>query len=99
MSQPIYKLFMFRPTQAYYEASEEQRNEILAKVNAAFEKVGGKRLAFCSTYWASEQWQVFGMEVFPDIEAVQQYTQALEQLQMPRYLESVSMLGTETTMT
>ena len=53
--------------------SEEQRNEMLGKVNAAFEKAGGKRLAFCSTYWASEQWQIFGLEVFPDIEAVQIY--------------------------
>jgi hypothetical protein len=95
MSKPIYKMFMFRNTEAYYQASEEERNEVLAKLNAAFEKVGGKRLFFCNSYWSTDQWQVFGVEVFPNIEAVQEYAEAMDKLNMPRYVESVSLLGTE----
>jgi hypothetical protein len=95
MSQPIYKLFMFRNTEAYYQASEEERNEFLAKLDAAFNKVGGKRLAWCNSFWSSDQWQVFGLEVFPNIEAVQQYSEVMNELNMPRYVESVSLLGTE----
>ena len=95
MSQPIYKLFMFRNTEAYYQASEEERNEFLGKLNAAFEKVGGKRLVACNSSWSSEQWPVFGVEIFPDIEAVQQYAEALNELNMPRYVESMTLLGTE----
>jgi hypothetical protein len=95
MSQPIYKLFMFRNTEAYYQASEEERNEVLGKLDAAFQKVGGKRLVFCNSSWSSEQWQVFGVEVFPDIEAVQQYSEAINALNLPRYVESTSVLGTE----
>ncbi len=95
MSQPIYKMFMFRNTEAYYQASEEERNEILGKLDAAFQKVGGKRLVWCNSYWSSDQWQVFGVEVFPNIEAVQQYSQAMNELNLSRYVESVSLLGTE----
>ena len=95
MSQPIYKMFMFRNTEAYYQASEEERNEVLGKVDAAFQKVGGKRLVWCNSYWCADQWQVFGVEVFPDIEAVQQYSQAMNEVNLSRYVESVSLLGTE----
>jgi hypothetical protein len=95
MSQPIYKMFMFRNTEAYYQASEEQRNEVLGKLDAAFQKVGGKRLVWCNAYWSADQWQVFGVEVFPNIEAVQQYSQAMNELNVSRYVESVSLLGTE----
>ena len=95
MSQPIYKMFMFRNTEAYYQASEEERNAFLSKLGDAFEKVGGKRLVWCNSYWSSDQWQVFGVEVFPNIEAVQQYSQAMSELNLARYVESVSLLGTE----
>jgi len=88
-------MFMFRNTEAYYQASEEERNEVLGKLDAAFQKVGGKRLVWCNSYWSSDQWPVFGIEVFPNIEAVQQYAEAMNELNMPRYVESVSLLGTE----
>jgi hypothetical protein len=95
MSKPIYKLFMFRQTEAYFQASEEERNVFLGKLDEAFKKSGGKRLVMCDSSWSSEQYPVFGVEVFPDIEAVQQYAAALNELNMPRYVESMSVLGTE----
>ena len=95
MSGPIYKLFMFRNTEAFYQASEEERNEFLSKLGAAFENVGGKRIVTCNSYWASDQWSVFGVEMFPDLEAVQKYAEAMNELNMPRYVESMSLLGTE----
>jgi hypothetical protein len=95
MTQPIFKMFMFRNTEAYYQASEEERNEVLSKLDAAFQKVGGKRLVWCNSYWSSDQWQVFGVEVFPNIEAVQQCSQAMNELNLSRYVESMSLLGTE----
>lgn len=95
MAQPIYKLFLFRYTEAYYQLPEDERNEALAKLDAAFQKVGGKRLIMCDSSWSSEQWPVFGVEQFPNIEAVQQYAEALNELTMSRYVESMSVLGTE----
>jgi len=95
MTQPIYKLFMFRNTEAYYQLPEAERNEALAKLDAAFKKVGGTRVVMCNSSWSSEQWPVFGVEQFPNIEAVQQYAQALEEINMARYVESMTLLGTE----
>ena len=44
---------------------------------------------------ASEQWPVFGVEEFPNIEAVQEYAEALKELNLARYVESMTVLGTE----
>jgi hypothetical protein len=95
MTRPIYKLFLFRNTEAYYQLPEEERDAALAKLEAAFQKAGGKRLIMCDSSWSSEQWPVFGVEEFPNIEAVQQYAEALKELNLARYVDSMSVLGTE----
>lgn len=95
MAKPIYKLFMFRNTEAYYQASQNERDEFLGKLDEAFKRVGEKRIVACDSSWSSEEWPVFGVEVFPDIEAVQAYSQAMQELNMARYVVSTTILGTE----
>jgi len=75
--------------------SPEEQQDRLAKVGAALEQVGGKPVVICAPGWSNEQWQVFGVEEFPDIEAVQKHTQLLNELNWGRYLTSVSILGTK----
>jgi hypothetical protein len=95
MAQPIYKLYMFRNSEAYYQLSQDERNELLGKIDAALRKAGGKRLISCNSSWSSEQWPVFGVEQFPNIEAVQQHAEALAEINLPRYVVSMTVLGTE----
>ena len=95
MAKSIYKLFMLRNTEAYYQASQSERDEVLGKLDEAFKKVGGKRIVFCDSSWSSEEWPVFGVEQFPDIEAVQAYSRALQELNLARYVASTTILGTE----
>jgi hypothetical protein len=95
MAGPIYKLFMVRFNRSMYELSEEEQRALSDKVREALEQVGGKTVVMCASGWANEQWQYFGVEEFPDIEAVQKHTQLLHELSWPRYVESVSMLGTK----
>jgi hypothetical protein len=95
MAQPIYKLYMFRNVEAYYQLSQNERNELLGKIDAALQKAGGKRLITCNSSWSSEQWPVFGVEEFPNIDAVQQHAEALTELNLSRYLVSMTLLGTE----
>lgn len=95
MAQPIYKVFLLKPTEAWYQLSKAQQDALLKKLNKAFEKAGGKRLALCDSSWSSDQWTGFGVEMFPSIEAVQQYMKALNDLNWLRYGESISVLGTE----
>jgi hypothetical protein len=95
MAGPIYKLWMAKYTDAWYQLSEEEQNSHNAKLDEALEKVDGKTIIICTSAWSSEEWLGFGLEEFPDIEAVQKHTQALMELGHYRYIESVSMLGTK----
>jgi hypothetical protein len=96
MSGPIYKVFLIhRWTDAWYQLSTEERQAFLAKSSEALEQAGGKMLVACISLWSSEEWPVFGVEVFPDVEAVQRHTELLAQFSNLRYVDSISALGTE----
>ena len=96
MAGPIYKLWMFKYTDAWYQLSEEERNSYFqTKLQEAYEKVGGKMIIACASAWSSEQWLAFGLDEFPDIEAVQKFTELLIEQDHFRYIESVSILGTK----
>jgi hypothetical protein len=75
--------------------SKEEQESLLTKVSEAREKAGGKLVIFCNSSWASENWQYFGVEEFPDIEAVQKHTELLNELNLMMYVDSSSVLGTE----
>jgi hypothetical protein len=92
---PIYKFWQAKFNEAWYQLSAEEQSQRLAKVQAALEQVGGKALVLCDSEWSNEQWQAFGVEEFPDIEAVQKHTKLLSELNWGRYLTSTSTLGTK----
>ena len=95
MPQPIYKLFMGRFLEAWYQLSQEEQNSLVAKLNEALEKVGGNRPILCDSSWSSDQWSFGGIEEFPNIEAVQKYAADLKELNWFRYCESTNVLGTK----
>jgi hypothetical protein len=49
----------------------------------------------CDTSWSSDKWYVGAVEIFPSIEAVQEYMMALKRMNWSRYCESKNILGTE----
>lgn len=95
MAQPIYKFFMFKPKEAWYQLSQEEQKNHLAKIEESLKKVGGKVIVACNSGWSSDQWSFFGVEEFPDIEAVQKHSEDLDKLNWFRYSESMSFLGTK----
>ena len=95
MGKPIVKLFLAKPTEAYYQLSEEERANKMATVQESLEKAGGKTIITGDTSWSSEQWMFFGVEEYPDIEAAQQHAATLVKLDWFRYLESMTLLGTK----
>jgi hypothetical protein len=95
MAEPIYKFFTARFSEAWYQLSKEQQKSLLAKLDEALEKVGGKRPILCDSSWSSDHWLAAGVEEFPNIEAVQKYMAALMELNWFRYCESTNVLGTK----
>jgi hypothetical protein len=93
MAGPIYKLWMAKPTEAWYQLSEEERASLMAKTMESLEKVGAKLILRCTPLWSSEQWALFGVEEYPDIEAVQKHTETIFGIDHFRYMESMSILG------
>ena len=96
MSQKIYRLWRVkRFCEPYYQLSIEEQNDLLAKDKNAREEVGGKRIMVCDSAWSNEQILMFGIEEFPNIEAVQKHSKILMEHDWGRYLVSDSILGTE----
>ena len=95
MAQPIYKVWMLNYKDAFYKLSPEEQNKLTAKVNQALKDVRGERVVTCVSVWSSENCLAWGVEKFPDIEAVQKFAQLLFDLGQYQYIESTSFLGTE----
>jgi len=94
MSKPIYKTFLGKFTEAWYRLSEEEQAKVMDGIEASLEKLGitGR---YYDASWSSEQWSFFGIEEYPDIEAVQKHTENLNALEWFRYIDSESVLGTQ----
>jgi hypothetical protein len=94
MSEPVYKLWQARPTEAWYQLPKEEQDRLFKLVAEALEAVGGTTVVICSAGWSNEQWPFFGLEEFPDLEAVQRHQQMLVDFEWARYVESRTTLGT-----
>jgi hypothetical protein len=95
MAQAIHHLYLVRQTEAWHQLSREEQDQLLAKVEEALAQVGGKVIVLCNSRWASEQWPFWGVEQYPNIEAVQKHTELLNALNWFRYVETMTLLGTE----
>ena len=95
MAQPIYKLWQARFNEAWHQLSEQEQQRILGLVSEALNTAGGKALVICDAAWSNERWPFFGVEEFPDLEAVQRHEQILTDINWARYIASRSTLGTE----
>jgi hypothetical protein len=68
VAESIYKFFMAKMLEPWYQLSKEEQNSLVAKLDAALENVGAKRPILCNSSWSSDQWSFAGMEEFPNIE-------------------------------
>jgi len=86
---------MVKFQEAGYQLSQEERQKIMAKMQESFESVGAEMVISCNTVWSSEPWLSFGVQKFPDIEAVQKHAAQLMELEWYRYVDAVTLLGTK----
>lgn len=97
MAQQIYKSYYANAREAWYQLSKAEQDSLLQKVVAALAKVGGKSIVNCNSGWSTDAYQLFGLEVFPSLEAAQEHNKLLNELNWFRYLDGFSILGTEST--
>lgn len=95
MTGPIYKMFHARWTEAWYQLSKEQQEAMFAKMTETGERLGAKQMLICNSSWNSEKWLFWGVEEYPNLEALQEYTNCLVELDWFRYCESETLLGTK----
>lgn len=95
ISKPIYKFLVSRKLEPWFQLTPEEQKKLIIKLDEEFEKVGGQRPILCDTSWSNDRWYVSAVEVFPNIEAVQEYMVALKRMGWSRYCESRNILGTE----
>jgi hypothetical protein len=95
MAQPIYVVFFVKWKEPYYKLTTEEQNKLGEQGDAALKQVGGERIVTCMSFWANEKWLGWGVEKYPDIEAVQKHSTALYELNWFNYFDSITYLGTE----
>ena len=95
MAKKVYQLFMAKNTEAWYQLSQEEQDRLSAKMSESLKELGVKIVVLCDSSWSSEQWPMFGVLEFPDIEAVQKHRADMNNLDWSRYFDSVTMLGSE----
>lgn len=94
-SGAIHHFFIGRMTEAWYALSKEEQNRLFETVKSALEASGGRPLVYCDSTWASERYQFFGVDMFPDIESVQRCYRAFDDLNWMRYVDTITLLGTK----
>jgi len=94
MSQPIYHLYFGKPTEAWYLLSDEEQTQLLARLREHFVSLGGETIITCDSAWATDQWQIWGVEKYPDLESLQKQVKFQRELKWLRYVDSTSILGT-----
>lgn len=89
----IIKVWLMKPKEAWWQLSEEERNDISRKIDEKLVEVGGKNILTCTPYWSNEECAMIGAQEFPNIEAVQEFAQFLWETN-ERYTESKTYLCT-----
>ena len=95
MAQPIYKLFLLKYKDPWYQLTPEEQTKLMEQNAKSLKKLGVEPIVICASFWASEEWLGWGVEKYPDIEAVQAHSNYLLSLNWFKYIDSTTYLGTE----
>ena len=96
MSKPVYLLVLGQGhTEAWYQLSEAEKDELWSKVQEVGKRAGAKWLIICNSRWADEAIYDWGVIEYPDMETYQKKVEELEKLDWWRYFSAKTILGTK----
>jgi hypothetical protein len=90
MPGPIYKLFLGRPKEAWYQLSKQEQDTVLAEYGKA---TTYKPIIWCDATAFSDEWVWFGVEEYADLAALEKAAKADGDAKLRRYVEGISVLG------
>ena len=94
MEGPIYKFFRVRWTDAWYQLTQAERDDLLAREAELRQQVGLKNLLLCDAGWNNELWSAYGVHEYPNMDAMVKHYQGMVAMDFFHYAESETMLGT-----
>ena len=80
--------------EAWYQLPKDEQDKLMARVVDTLPRAGGKGVLACDADWSSRPWLFFGVEEYPDIEAVRRHAKLLQELNWYRYADTMMVLGT-----
>src|SRR5690348_12896203 len=97
MAKKIYKLCLMRGfTEAYYQLSEDEKQQFRERVLKAVEKAGAKMATpYYDCRWSNDEYRAFFIMEYPDIESAMKDTAGVEEAELFRYMVSETILGVE----
>jgi hypothetical protein len=94
MSKPVYKLYLVKPRLEAVMLPAEQQQSLNGKTTEILAQVGGKSL-IDGEIWSDEQYQYFGVEQFPNWQALREQNRRLRDMNLFQYMESETFMGVE----
>ena len=95
MDKPIYRIFLNRFRDAYYQLSPQEQNALSEEIDKVGAQLGIKFIAMYDTSWSTEQWDFGGIAEYPNLEAVIALKKWQDERNWFRYVDSFSILGTK----
>jgi hypothetical protein len=94
MGERVINLFMGRMKESWYELPEEEQSQMMEKVGASLDEVGAKRIVIANCEWSRSDYQFFGVQEYPSIEALRKHMEAQRAMGFSSYVESTRVVGT-----
>lgn len=95
MAAPIYKVWFMKYKEPWFKLTTEEQEKLMAKNVESMKQVGAESIVMCIGVWASEEWLGWGVEKYPDLDALQNHTMNLFNLNWFEYIDSKTYLGSE----
>lgn len=91
---PIVRLFMTRMKPAFFQLSEEEQQQFMARDRANLDALGMEAISMIDCTGSDSEWEYIGVEGWPSMEAVRERERfENEELQVSRYIEYEVHLG------
>lgn len=94
-TKPIFKVYLMRPTPLYWD-DQEGRNAIIGKFTEAAKQSGVAQILSVYSRFNNEEYQVFGLERYPNLQAFLEKQYIQEMSGWYKYVQGISYLGRAT---